>query len=92
MRVKLSVMLISLQIHSVGQKYIWRDIGDADSDLVNIVVDELMRAAVDGGIGSQRCETVADTISALRSIHVRGRVLARIRKVRIRLFCLAEEY
>lgn len=40
-----------------------------------------MRAAVDGGIGSQRCEAVADTVSALRSIHVRGRILARIRKV-----------
>lgn len=40
-----------------------------------------MRAAVDGGIGSQRCETVADTMSALRSIHVRGRLLSRIRKV-----------
>lgn len=69
------------EVHSVGQKHIWREIAESDSDLVNIVVDELMRAAVDGGIGSQRCETVADTMSALRSIHVRGRLLSRIRKV-----------
>ncbi|EKM59988.1 uncharacterized protein PHACADRAFT_115378 [Phanerochaete carnosa HHB-10118-sp] len=79
-------MLIDLtagdqEIHSVGHKYIWREIAESDSDLINIVVDELMRAAVDGGIGSQRCETVADTMSALRSIHVRGRLLSRIRKV-----------
>lgn len=70
-----------LQTHTIGQKYIWRELGDADTDLVNIVVDELMRAAVDGGIGSQRCETVADTMSALKSIPLRGRILSRIRRV-----------
>lgn len=45
-----------------------------------------MRAAVDGGIGSQRCEIVADTMSALKSINVRGRILARIRKVSARVW------
>ena len=40
-----------------------------------------MRAAVDGGIGSQRCEIVADTMSSLSSINVRARIAARIRKV-----------
>ena len=63
------------------QKYLWCEIGRLDSDTVNVILDELMRAAVDGGIGSQRCEIVADTMSSLSSINVRARIAARIRKV-----------
>jgi hypothetical protein len=75
-------LLTVSQIHAVGQKYIWLEIGRLDSELVNTIVDELIRAAVDGGIGSQRCEIVADTMSALSSINVRGRIFSRLRKVR----------
>lgn len=49
-----------------------------------------MRAAVDGGMGSSRCERVADTIGAISSINVRGRIFARIRKVREIPICLVK--
>ena len=64
------------------QKNIWTEVGKLDSNVVNIVLDELMRAAVDGGMGSSRCDKVADTMSALNTINVCDRILARVRKVR----------
>ena len=63
------------------QKHIWSEMGKLDSSIVNLVLDELMRAAVDGGMGSQRCEVVADIMTGITSINVRGRIFARIRKV-----------
>ncbi len=63
------------------QKHIWTEMGKLDSSVVNVVLDELMRAAVDGGMGSQRCEVVADIMTGITSINVRGRIFARIRKV-----------
>ncbi len=74
------------QIHAVVQKCIWTEVGKLDSESVNTILDELMRAAVDGGIGSQRCELVADTMASLTSINVRGRIGSRLRKVSLRLY------
>ncbi|KAI0340881.1 hypothetical protein BDW22DRAFT_1485833 [Trametopsis cervina] len=79
-RVLIDLTMTDQEIHAVGQKYIWAEIGRLESDLVNAVLDELLRAAIDGGIGSQRCEIVADTMSSLSSINVRGRIFSRIRK------------
>ncbi|KAI0686496.1 hypothetical protein BC835DRAFT_1523052 [Cytidiella melzeri] len=79
-RILIDLTMADQEIHAVGQKYIWLEIGRLDSDLVNAVLDELIRAAVDGGFGSQRCEVIADTMSALSSINVRGRIFSRIRK------------
>ncbi|KAI0775878.1 hypothetical protein BD413DRAFT_470082 [Trametes elegans] len=62
-------------------KYVWSEVAKLDVNTVNLILDELMRAAVDGGMGSIRCEKVADTMCALNSINVRGRILARLRKV-----------
>ena len=64
------------------QKYTWAEIGTLDSAVVNIVLDEIMRFAVDGGIGSPRCEMMADTVSSMSSLNARGRILAKLRKVR----------
>lgn len=69
------------QLDCLIQKYVWGEIGKLDSSVVNVVLDELMRAAVDGGVSSSRCERVADTMGAISSINVRGRILARLRKV-----------
>ena len=57
------------------------EIGRLESGTLNLILDELMRAAVDGGMGSLRCEKVAETMTALNTINVRGRILARLRKV-----------
>jgi len=62
-------------------KYIWVEIGRLDCTLVYIVLEELIRAACDGGIGSRRCETIVRTASALSSIQVRGRIFSKLRKV-----------
>lgn len=69
------------QLQSYLQKFIWAEIGKLDTNTVNLILDELMRAAVDGGMGSLRCEKVAELMTSLNSINVRGRVLARVRKV-----------
>ena len=73
--------LIQLQLTSYVHKFIWVEIGKLETNTVNIILDELMRAAVDGGMGSIRSERVADTMSSINSINVRGRILARVRKV-----------
>ncbi|KAL7282669.1 hypothetical protein ACG7TL_004142 [Trametes sanguinea] len=69
------------ELHSYVLKFIWTEVGKLDSATLNLIMDELMRAAVDGGMGSLRCEKVAETMTVLNSINVRGRVLARLRKV-----------
>lgn len=52
-----------------------------DSSIVNVVLDELIRAAADGGVGSRRCEIITRTASGLASINVRGKIFAKLRKV-----------
>ena len=59
----------------------WAELAKHDTLLLNIALEELMRAAVDGGLGSRRCEQVADTLIAMSSINVRGRVLMKLRRV-----------
>jgi hypothetical protein len=53
-----------------------------DSYIVDIVLDELVRTATDGGIGTRRCETISHIVAALSSINVRGRIYLKLRKVR----------
>ncbi|KAH8096624.1 hypothetical protein BXZ70DRAFT_945419 [Cristinia sonorae] len=80
-RVLIDLSLADHEIYPMIQKNIWTEVGKLDSSVVNIVLDELMRAAVDGGLGSSRCDVVADIMSGITSINVRGRIFSRIRKV-----------
>lgn len=75
-------------VYPLIQRHIWAEIGRLDSQVVNIVLDELIRAAVDGGIDSGRCEIVADTLISLASVSIRGKIITRLRKVMI--FLLAD--
>lgn len=61
---------------------IWPEVGKLNSYVVNVVLDEIMRAAVDGGIGSARCEVMAEIINRMCSKSARGRILSKLRKVR----------
>ncbi|KAF8592239.1 hypothetical protein K439DRAFT_1626245 [Ramaria rubella] len=63
------------------QRAVWAELAKHDSLLLNIALEELMRAAIDGGLGSRRCEQVADTLIAMSSINVRARVLMKLRRV-----------
>lgn len=57
-----------------------------ESSIVDIILDELVRAAIDGGgVETRRCETIANIISTITSIGVRGRLYSRLRKVYHRL-------
>lgn len=53
-----------------------------ESNSISIALEELVRAATDGGIGSRRCEIIADTIVVISSISTRGKILSKLRKVR----------
>lgn len=55
--------------------------GQCDTAVINVVLDEIMRAAVDGGLGSSRCETMVDVLTAMGSKIAKGRILAKLRKV-----------
>lgn len=63
------------------QRLLWTEVGKLDNRVVNITLDELFRAAIDGGISSRRCESIAETLVVLSSINVRGKVLAKLRRV-----------
>ncbi|THH31919.1 hypothetical protein EUX98_g2275 [Antrodiella citrinella] len=80
-RVLIELSVADHSIYPMIQKNIWTEVGKLDSSVVNVVLDELMRAAVDGGLGSTRCDVVADIMSGITSINVRGRIFARVRKV-----------
>jgi len=63
-----------------SQKVIWTEISRLDSTVVNIALDELMRAAIDGGASSDACEVIASIMTPLSSINVRGQILSKMRK------------
>ncbi|EMD40361.1 hypothetical protein CERSUDRAFT_148314 [Gelatoporia subvermispora B] len=80
-RVLIDLTLSEHELTNLVHKYVWTEIGRQDSITVNAVLDECMRAAVDGGIGSPACDMIAHAMGALSSINVRGRIISRIRKV-----------
>lgn len=63
------------------QRLIWIEVGRLDNRVLIIVVDELFRAAVDGGLGSRRCEVVSEIIAVLTSVYTRGKILTKLRRV-----------
>ncbi|KAI6003613.1 hypothetical protein EDD15DRAFT_2567619 [Pisolithus albus] len=77
----IDLTVADLEISSMVHKHIWAEIGRQDSSILNIVLEELIRAAADGGIGSRRCETIARTAAGLSSINMRGRIFVKLRKV-----------
>jgi hypothetical protein len=68
---------------STIQKYIWGEAGKLDTVIVDVILDELIRSAIDSGVGNDRCEAIANIISSLSSISVRGRIYSKLRKVSI---------
>jgi hypothetical protein len=46
------------------QKHIWGEVARLESPLVDIILDELVRTAIDGGIGTRRCETICHIVAA----------------------------
>ncbi|KAJ3719315.1 hypothetical protein C8R42DRAFT_777357 [Lentinula raphanica] len=81
----LSVNLPEMATNGV-QKYIWEEAGKLTGNIVDIVLDEMIRSATDGGIGTHRCEIIAHSIAAISatSIPVRGRLFSKLRKAIIK--------
>ncbi|KAJ3766151.1 hypothetical protein FB446DRAFT_623900, partial [Lentinula raphanica] len=81
----LSVNLPEMATNGV-QKYIWEEAGKLTGNIVDIVLDEMIRSATDGGIGTHRCEIIAHSIAAIyaTSIPVRGRLFSKLRKAIIK--------
>lgn len=61
--------------------FVWADVAKLDPAVLDTIIDELVRTAADGGVGTRRCEAVCLIMSSLSSIHVRSRVLNKLRKV-----------
>jgi hypothetical protein len=72
--------LNSIQVSSNERIYLWSEIGKLDHTTVNIALDELIRMAIDGTVGSLRCENIAKIIGSLSSINVKGKLISRLRK------------
>jgi neurofibromin 1 len=64
------------------QDLLWKPIALLANSFVDLVTDELLKSAVDAGIGSDQAANAADTLVSVSSVAVRGRVIARLRKVR----------
>jgi neurofibromin 1 len=52
-----------------------------ENPLLNMALDDLIQTAIEGGLGSQRCELVGDALVAMSSINVRAKVLKKLRNV-----------
>ncbi|KAI0265102.1 hypothetical protein BC834DRAFT_880157 [Gloeopeniophorella convolvens] len=79
-RLLIELTIADPQLFMTSQKIIWTEIAKLDSTVVNIALDELMRAAIDGGAGSHACEMIAQIMTPLSSINVRGQILSKMRK------------
>jgi neurofibromin 1 len=69
------------RLHVVIQQHIWRNIAKSDMYLLDIVVSLLVDTAIDSGVESERTECVAEIFHEISSIAIRGKLVARLRKV-----------
>ncbi|KAL0576959.1 Ras GTPase activating protein ira2 [Marasmius crinis-equi] len=81
--IDLTITMPELSANAV-QVHVWGEVAKLDNSVVDIVFDELVRTATDGGIGTRRCEVIAHAISALSSINVRGRLFSKLRRAIIK--------
>jgi|SRR3954452_2301589 len=69
-------------MYTAVQSKIWNTLGKVD-EITNIIIDEFVQYAVDHGISSPQSEIVANTIVTLSSVNIRGKIIAKLRKVKI---------
>ncbi|KAF5369620.1 hypothetical protein D9757_010458 [Collybiopsis confluens] len=77
--IDMSVNLNELAMNSV-QTNVWYEAGKLSGPIVDIIFDELVRSATDGGVGTYRCEIISHSIASVASIAIRGRLFSRLRK------------
>ncbi|PVG03445.1 hypothetical protein CPB86DRAFT_723065 [Serendipita vermifera] len=79
-RILIDLLIKDEQLAPVIHKTIWAEVAKLEPGAVSVALDELVRTAADGGIGSRRCELMADTMVVITSISVRGKILSKLRK------------
>jgi len=67
-------------MYNIVQAKVWKTLGKVD-DLINLVLDAFVHFSVEHGVGSAQTEAMADTFVTLSNVAVRGKVIARLRKV-----------
>ncbi|KIK64870.1 hypothetical protein GYMLUDRAFT_83217 [Collybiopsis luxurians FD-317 M1] len=82
-RMLISVNLDELALNAV-QKHLWTEAGKLNGAIIDIIFDELVRSAIDSGVGTRRCEIIAHSIASAGSIAIRGRLFSRLRKAVVR--------
>ncbi|KAF7302288.1 Ras-GAP domain-containing protein [Mycena indigotica] len=70
----------SVVLTSGTQRYVWAEVGKLDPSVTDVVLDELIRSATDGGVGSTRCETIGLLIASMTSLPLRGKLIFKLRK------------
>jgi neurofibromin 1 len=70
------------EMYPVVKTYVWTPLGRMD-DMVPLILDAFVFYAVERGFSSQQAEVMANTTVTLSSYSVRGKLIARLRKVSV---------
>ncbi|GBC02045.1 hypothetical protein RclHR1_04420015, partial [Rhizophagus clarus] len=68
------------ELYTAIQSNVWNTLKGVD-EITNLIIDEFVEYSVIHGISSASAEIVANTIVTLSSVNVRGKIIARLRKV-----------
>ncbi|ORY28775.1 hypothetical protein BCR39DRAFT_533800 [Naematelia encephala] len=60
---------------------IWKPLTRAQDALVDVMINEILHIALDAGMASEKTECVADILVSISSIAIRGKVIAKLRKL-----------
>ena len=71
----------SQRFHLSVHEHVWLKIAGGNGALADIAVLELVNMAIDAGFGSDKAECVSDIVVSMGGTVVRGRIIARLRKV-----------
>jgi neurofibromin 1 len=77
------------RLHLSIHQHVWSKIAGAHEALMEIVIQEVIHIAIDAGFGSEKAECAADVLVSMGGTVVRGRVIARLRKVHLHLCVIA---
>ncbi|CAH1760476.1 13584_t:CDS:2, partial [Entrophospora sp. SA101] len=67
-------------LYTTVQSKIWSTLAKVN-EITDLIIDEFLQYAVEHGINSMQSETVANTIVTFSSPSIRGKVIAKLRKV-----------
>jgi neurofibromin 1 len=69
------------RLQLVIQEHVWARLAEKNEHITDIVLTELVDAAMGGGMGSERADCVAEILHVISTTAIRGQLIARLRKV-----------